>query len=81
MNDIRVGDLVKILGKSYSSLEDKPILIVIEKIKHLNRLGKCSFIEFKLFCSETNRIFYWSLSERYIYEDLRKINNYELENA
>ena len=70
INKINKGDLVKIMGKSITSFEDKPTLIVLEKIMHNDKHS-----EFKLYCSETGRIFYWPYSSGF-YQLILKLDDY-----
>ena len=70
LNKVNKGDLVKIMGKSRSSFEDKPILIVLEKIIHNDKHP-----EFRLYCSETGRIFYWPFSSGF-YQLILKLDDY-----
>tara|TARA_B100000212_G_scaffold246684_1_gene188418 strand:+ start:11958 stop:12209 length:252 start_codon:yes stop_codon:yes gene_type:complete len=70
LNKINKCDLVKIIGKSITSFEDKPTLIVLEKIMHNNKHP-----EFKLYCSETGRIFYWPFSSGF-YQLVLKLDDY-----
>ena len=58
------------MGKSITSFEDKPTLIVLEKIMHKDKHS-----EFKLYCSETGRIFYWPYSSGF-YQLILKLDDY-----
>jgi hypothetical protein len=74
LREINKGDLVKITGRSYTDYEQKPLCIVLERVILEENVKQSFFIEFKLFCAETVKIFYWSNTK--VYESLLKLDDY-----